>query len=58
MAGKAVKLVGTKRDLITRRRVLNTSARVCGKGIFDCHADIGFFIMLRILIIELRGTIE
>ena len=37
MAGKALKLVGIKRDLIMSRQVLNTPARVSGKGIFDCQ---------------------
>ena len=37
MAGKALKFVCIKCDLITSRQVLNTSARLSGKGIFDCQ---------------------
>ena len=38
MAGKTLSLLaGIKHDLITSRRVLNTLARVSGKGIFDCE---------------------
>ena len=37
MAGKALKFVGVKRDLIASRQVLNTSARVSSKGNFDCQ---------------------
>ena len=42
MAGKALKFVGIKRDLITSRWVLNTPARVSGKENFDCQIYIGF----------------
>ena len=37
MAGKALKFVGVKRDLITSRLVLNTPLRVSGKLNFDCQ---------------------
>ena len=52
MAGKALKLFGVKRDLITSRWVLNTLVRVCGKGILTAR-----YIMLHTYI-ELRRTIE
>ena len=37
MSGKALKFVGIKLDLIMSRWVLNTPARVSGRGIFDCQ---------------------
>ena len=37
-AGKAFKFVCIKCDLIMSRRVLNTLARVSGKGNFDCQS--------------------
>ena len=37
MAGKALKFVGIKRDLIMSRWGLNTPAKVSDKGIFDCQ---------------------